>query len=136
MSATPLFDRPIACVTLELDPDPELLRLARLVVSGVASITPMGLDEVEDCRAAIDELCSTLLEVGRADATMCLELRTDGRSIHAEGEMSTESEPAIDEVRRELSEMILSAVTDRHELDISGGRGRFSFDRSPVASRG
>lgn len=134
MSKPPPFDRPIASVTLELDPDPELLRLARLIVSGVASITPMGLDEVEDCRAAVDELCSTLLEVARPDATVRLELRTDGSSIHACGETATQEGAAIDEVRRELSEMILSAVTDHHELVLNGASGRFSFDRSPIAS--
>lgn len=134
MPPTPPFDRPIACVTLELDPDPELLRLARLVTSGVASMTPMGLDEVEDCRAAVDELCSTLLEVGARQAVLRLELRTDGRALHATGEMPRAPEAAIDPVRNELSEMILDAVTDHHEVDLDGTRGRFAFDRSPVAT--
>jgi hypothetical protein len=45
------------------------------------------------------------------------------------GRLLMESGRAVDEVRRELSEMILSAVTDHHELDLSGAEGRFRFTK-------
>jgi hypothetical protein len=123
--------RPVACIRMDLDPDPELVRLVRLVVSGIASITPMGLEEVEDCRAAVDEMCSTLLEVGQRDALVHLELSTDGTTVEVAGEMAVDPDHVVDEVRRELSEMILSAVTHRHEVDLSGAQGTFRFERGP-----
>ena len=122
---------PLACIQLDLAPDPELVRLVRLVVSGLASVTPMGLEEVEDCRAAVDELCSTLLEVARPGATLHLELSTDGTGLEVAGGLDIDPARRIDEVRRELSEMILTAVTDEHEVELSGERGSFRFTRGP-----
>lgn len=123
-------ERPIASITLDVDPDPELVRLARLVVSGIASVTPMGLEDVEDCRAAVDEMCSTLLEVGVTDAPMHLELRSDGAVLEVSGRLPIVPGAEIDEVRRELSEMILDAVTDDHRLDLDDGLGEFAFRRA------
>lgn len=123
--------QPLACIQLDLAPDPELVRLVRLVVSGIASITPMGLEEVEDCRAAVDEMCSTLLEVARPGAQLHLELSTDGTRLEVAGELEIDPERTIDEVRSELSEMILSAVTDEHEVELAGARGSFRFSRGP-----
>ena len=40
------------------------MRLARLMASGVASTCGLPLEEVEDFRIAVDELCSTLIEMG------------------------------------------------------------------------
>ena len=128
--------RPIASITLDVDPDPELVRLARLVVSGIASVTPMGLEDVEDCRAAVDEMCSTLLEVGVADAPMHLELRSDGTVLEVSGRLPIVPGAEIDEVRRELSEMILDAVTDEHRLDLDDGLGEFAFSRAVRAGGG
>lgn len=119
----------IARVHLEVPPDPELVRLARLVVSGVASVTTMGLEEVEDCRAAVDEMCSTLIEVAAPGATMRVELVSDGTTLEVTGSLPVEPGHAIDEVRRELSEMILAVVTDHHELRLSDGEGWFRFTR-------
>lgn len=123
--------RPLACIRLELQPDPELVRLVRLVVSGIASITPMELEEVEDCRAAVDEMCSTLLEVGRDGAILHLELTTDGTAVEVAGEMAIDPERSVDDVRRELSELILGAVTHDHHVDLTGEIGRFRFVRGP-----
>src|SRR5690606_24264795 len=47
---------------LVLPPDPELLRVVRLVASGVASLRPLDLDAVEAVRVAADELVSALVQ--------------------------------------------------------------------------
>lgn len=47
---------------LVLPPDPELLRVVRLVASGLASLTSLDLDAVEEVRVAADELVSTLMQ--------------------------------------------------------------------------
>jgi hypothetical protein len=47
---------------LVLPPDPELLRVVRLVASGLASMAPLGLDAVEAVRVAADELVATLIQ--------------------------------------------------------------------------
>ena len=51
-------------VELLLPPDSRYMRLARLMASGVASTCGLPLEEVEDFRIAVDELCAALIEVG------------------------------------------------------------------------
>lgn len=47
---------------LVLPPDPELLRVVRLVASAVASLTALPIDVVEGLRVAADELVSMLIQ--------------------------------------------------------------------------
>jgi hypothetical protein len=128
---------PAARVHMDLDPEGELVQLARLVATGVASSIGMGIDEAEDCRAAVDEMCSTLIERAAPGAVLSLDLvaeRVDGigPSISVTGRVAVAAPIQLDEVRREISEMILDAVTDTHELtvDASTGEATFGFVRS------
>lgn len=116
-------------VRLDLPADATLIRLARLVVSGVASTVGMLLEEVESCRAAIDELSSTLLEVGDDDAVLHLTISTDGRCLIATGEISRNPAREVDDVRSELSRMILSSVVDNHELELDPPKASFRFEK-------
>ena len=45
-----------------MPPDPALLRVVRLVASGLTSLTDLDVDGVEGVRAGVDELVSTLIE--------------------------------------------------------------------------
>ena len=47
-------------IELSLPPDSRYMRLARLMASGVATTCGLPLEEVEDFRIAVDELCATL----------------------------------------------------------------------------
>ena len=58
------MDPLVGRVELSLPPDSRYMRLARLMASGVASTCGLPLEEVEDFRIAVDELCSTLIEMG------------------------------------------------------------------------
>jgi hypothetical protein len=120
-------------VQIDLPADPTLVRLARLVVSGVASTVGMLLDEVESCRAAIDELCSTLLEVGDPGAELHLRISTDGPCLVASGEIDRSPERQVDQVRSELSRMILASVVDDHELSLEGPLATFRFEKRSQA---
>lgn len=57
-------------VELVVPADPQLLRIVRLVASGLASLASLDLDGVEEVRVAADELVSTLIEV------------SDGEPVH------------------------------------------------------
>src|SRR5215207_6313179 len=54
-------------IELSLPSDSRYMRLARLMASGVATTCGLPLEEVEDFRIAVDELCATLIEVGDGD---------------------------------------------------------------------
>jgi len=58
----------VQCTTLSIPPDVALVRLARLVATGMGSASGMGVDEVEDLRIASDEACCLLLERHPPDA--------------------------------------------------------------------
>jgi hypothetical protein len=53
---------------LVVPPDPNLLRIVRLVASGLASLADLDLDGVEEVRVAADEVVSTLIAASRGSA--------------------------------------------------------------------
>ena len=106
-------------VELALPPDTRYMRLARLMASGVATTSGLPLEEVEDFRIAVDELCATLIELGDGEVVrLTFELGRDvlvvvGTTRGAPGE-------SIDTERLTLSRQILDVVTDGHELTRDG----------------
>lgn len=52
---------------LVVPPDPQLLRIVRLVASGLASLANLDLDAVEEVRVAADEVVSTLIEASAGE---------------------------------------------------------------------
>ena len=113
-------------VRLVVPATPEYLRLVRLTAAGLASRLGFTFDEVEDLRIAVDELCFHLL--GGAGATngdsrtMDLSYSADADSITIMGRTGlTGPVPETSE----LSEQILDALVDEHE--VSGGQGVIMF---------
>ena len=121
-------------IELSLPPDSRYMRLARLMASGVATSCGLPLEEVEDFRIAVDELCATLIEMGDGDPVrLAFELGPDalvvvGTTRRAPGE-------TIDEERLSLSRQILDVVADGHELTQDGTSVSFHA-RKLVRARG
>lgn len=118
---------PLATVVLDLADDPNLVRLARLTVSGVASVGGLGLDESEQCRAAVDEMCSTLLEGAPPGARLRLNVVTDGVTVEVHGVMPRDQDRPIDPTRERLGRLILDATVDAWKVDADGDTSRFWF---------
>ena len=70
-------------VVLSLPPRSSHLRIARLTASSFAADLGFGLDDTEDLRVAVTELCSALLHDERSDdgdgPRIELHYRVDGR---------------------------------------------------------
>lgn len=112
-------------VRLALPAAPEYARIARLTVSGLATRLGFTYDEVEDLRIAVGEACSLLLGAdGRAGTlTLIYGLTTDSIAIEAIGDFSDgQSEDRADAAG--LTDQILEAVVDEHEVDEGGWRVR------------
>jgi serine/threonine-protein kinase RsbW len=102
-------------IELSVPADSRYMRLARLMASGVASTCGLPLEEVEDFRIAVDELCATLIEMGDGEPIrLAFEVVADALVVHAS--TSTGRAGAIDDDRLTLSRQILDVVTDGHEL--------------------
>jgi serine/threonine-protein kinase RsbW len=106
----------------------EYLRLVRLTAAGMASRLGFTFDEVEDLRIAVDELCFHLLGESDDDTppaddrTMDLVYSAGGDSITITGRTGLSG--AVPEPS-ELSEQILDALVDEHE--VSGADGMIMF---------
>jgi serine/threonine-protein kinase RsbW len=103
-------------VRLAVPAMPEFLRLARVTAAGLASRLGFSFDEVEDLRLAIDELCYGLTGSSGRDGTVQVRfvLGSDSLLVEGEGHFALAVEPALSD----LSEVILSALVDEHELGI------------------
>jgi serine/threonine-protein kinase RsbW len=114
-------------VRLVVPASPEYLRLVRLTAAGLASRLGFTFDEVEDLRIAVDELCFHLLGDAGDDPsdeprTMDLVYSAGADSITITGRTGLSGgvpEPS------ELSEQILDALVDEHE--VSGSNGTVTF---------
>ena len=113
-------------VRLTMPATPQLLRVARLTAAGLAGRLGFSVDEIEDVKIAVDELCFALVgSKGRAGSlTVTYRLGEHVLEILGEGDFrpdNGESAPAASD----LSAQILAAVVDEHELTRDGDTMRF-----------
>lgn len=112
-------------VELSLPADSRYMRLARLVASGLATTCGLPLEEVDDLRITVDEMCATLIELGDGEPVrLSFELRPDALVVNG----ATASDPAggVDEARLDLSRQILDVVADGHDIRRHGGVVEFT----------
>ena len=111
-------------VRLVMPADPEFLRLARVTAMGLASRLSFTLDEIEDLRIAIDELLFALIGLRGRPGNVRIEysVSPDGLEVVGIGQFDDGAPtPAL----TELSELILSAVSDEHALSDNGSAPTF-----------
>ena len=119
------MDPLVGHIELSLPPDSRYMRLARLMASGVASTCGLPLEEVEDFRITVDELCSTLIEMGDGQPIrLAFDLHAD--ELVVLGRTVAGDEGAIDDERLALSSQILEVVADGHDLSALDGQVEFS----------
>ncbi len=118
-SDTAAAQTPSGVVELAIPVESDLLVLARLAVSTVASRSGFDIEEIEDLRLAVDELCLSVLDGRRSGR---LHLRFDGTSGQIEvschhdgtGVVPERSDAYTDGLTDELSGRILDALVDEH----------------------
>lgn len=103
-------------VRLEVPAAPEFLRISRIMAAGVATRVGFTLDEVEDLRIAIDELCFALVGGRGRAGTITLRYLLDGDQLAVEGTGRFTDRPGAEPVLSALSRQILAAVVDECEL--------------------
>jgi serine/threonine-protein kinase RsbW len=109
-------------IELSIPAHPTLLHLVRMTAGVVAARADLDLDDVEDLRLAVDELCLHFMDpAGRLQ----LHYKWDGEvleisctTVGGDGPARGES----DELRDELSAQILDALVDAHGETVVDGR--------------
>jgi len=110
-------------ITLTLPAGPEHIRLARLVASGLVAQLDFGLDDVEDLRIAVDELCALVVEHARpsAELTVAFEVVDHVIAVRVTAPGPPDADTAAPVVDDELSRLILMAAADEHVLSRADG---------------
>ena len=101
-------------IELTLPADSRLLRLVRLVASGLASTAGFDVDQLEDLRIAVDEAVAALLEGGDG-SRLALSFAIDDSAVTMVGQTPANSS-GLDGERLDISRQILDAVCDENEL--------------------
>ena len=100
---------------------PEFVRLARLTCAGLATRIGMGYDEVEDLRIAVGEACSLLIGAGARKGTLTLTFGLDADAVGVTI-VGAFDQPGVAGDDSGLSDQILDAVVDEHEVDLARDR--------------
>jgi serine/threonine-protein kinase RsbW len=112
-------------VQLTVPAQPEFVRLVRVTATGLASRGGFSIDDVEDLRLAIDELCFALIGTKGRPGSLTLRYRLEGRELEVQGMLDGDDQMAVR--LSEWSDQILEALVDEHEVGWSpdgGGEGR------------
>jgi len=124
-----------AQVELTLSVADDLLVLARLTVSAVATRAGFDIEEIEDLRLAVDELCLQVL-LGRRTGRLVLAMAAEPGCIDvwSRYEGTEEARPDGLDDEGDLSERILDALVDEHGPFVHDGRpGAFLTKRRALA---
>lgn len=110
---------------LRIPPDPTLIRIVRLATSGLATMAEFDLDGIEDLKIAVDEVCSSLIEVSDGGAIDLRLGRVVPSGVYIEGSTTVAADADVDSDRVELGNQILQVIVDRHEFTVADGSARF-----------
>jgi anti-sigma regulatory factor (Ser/Thr protein kinase) len=118
---------PETVVRLEIPAQTRVVRAARLVASGLASTAGFDVDDVDDMRIAIDELCAVMFELG-AGGVVSITFATRPGEIEVHGQ-TTASDGEVDPTRIGLSLQILHAACDEFSWTVADGVARVRIEK-------
>ena len=118
-------------VLLRVPALPEFLRVARVTASGLATRIGFSLDEVDDLRLALDELCYALIGKGDGGGELELRYNLDESSLQITGTaMSGDDTEALS--LGDFSQQILTALVDEHRAWDGDGKRNFSLTKRQI----
>jgi len=94
-------------VEFRIPADPMYVRVARLVCGDMADRAGFSVDELDDVRLAVDELCAIL--IGIESGPLELRMQVQNGELVIEGKTAAGRGPAVP---TELSAMLLRALVD------------------------
>jgi serine/threonine-protein kinase RsbW len=97
-------------VVVTMPAQPSFLRLARLAAADAGTRAGLNVEEVEDLRLAIDELCGPLMA---GSGMVVLRLTSGPGEVQLAGSGPTPTKP---QSYPEISEAIVAAVLDEHSI--------------------
>jgi serine/threonine-protein kinase RsbW len=117
-----------ARVVLTVPADASYVRLARLAAADAGSRAGFTLEEIDDLRIAVGELCVQVM--GPGDMTTLTFAISPGRI-----EIDGVGPPAPDSDVTEIADSIVSAVADGYEVSTNGSSRQFHLIKQSVPAR-
>ena len=102
-------------VRLEVPASAAYFRVARMVAAGVGSRLGFTLDELDDLRIAVDELCTVVMG-GHSDGQLLLRYQLEDDAIAVEGTGRFPDSAGGAPELSPVSQMILGAVVDECQV--------------------
>jgi serine/threonine-protein kinase RsbW len=112
-------------VDLSVPAEPELIALVRFAAASVAAHASFSVEEIEDLRLAVDELCLSLIggeETGRLDLTLVSD--DDVLEVSCTVDLISVPTPSDDDPTGEWSARILEALVDESGREPIGDKCR------------
>ena len=102
-------------VEFRIPPDPAYVRIARLAAGDMGGRVGFSIDELDDVRLAVDEMCAVL--IGARGAVIEIRMQARDRTLLVEGRVP---DARAEIAPSELSEMLLGALVDSCEFSVRG----------------
>jgi serine/threonine-protein kinase RsbW len=117
-------------VTIRIPASPAYVQVVRLIAAGLASRLQFTIDDIEDLKIAVDEVCAYLTGTqGReGDLDIRFTVTDDRIEIAGTGILAPGQKTRTD--LTEFSRMILDTVVDSATLDSANGRPAFNLVKS------
>ncbi len=126
-------------VELSIPVQSDLVVLARLTAATVASRAGFDVEELENLRLAVDELCVSIVN-GSDDGRLSLTFISSDGSVEVDCALDgpASSSPDTDDIygEHDLSVRILDALVDEHGEEIGNGRRRVWLRKRSVRHEG
>jgi anti-sigma regulatory factor (Ser/Thr protein kinase) len=114
-------------ISVSIPASPEYVSVIRLIASGLASRLRFTIDEIEDLKIAVDELCAYLTGSQGRDGSLDLRFGVDGEALEITGVGHFTGQENLRTELTEFSQMILDTVADSASLGNQNGAPSFSL---------
>lgn len=120
-------------VSVKIPASPAYLQVVRLIASGLASRLGFNIDEIEDLKMGVDEMCAYLTGAQGRSGSLEIRFEIDGDSLKINGLGEFEAGQKVRTDLTEFSRMILDTVVDKATLEQNNGQPRFSLEKSKAS---
>jgi len=118
-----------ARVVLTVPADASFVRLIRLAAADAGSRAGLTLEEIDDLRIAVGELCVQIMGPGEAPSSLTFAISPGRVEIDGVGPPAPESDFT------EIAESIVSAVADAHDVSTDGHIRQFHLTKHSTPAR-
>jgi len=109
------MDPSVPFIEFRIPPDPAYVRIARLAAGDMGGRVGYSIDELDDVRLAVDEMCAIL--IGARGDVLEIRMQARGRTLIVEARVA---DARAEITPSDLSEMLLGALVDSCEFSVRG----------------